>query len=273
MIAASSFVYGHAKPGRSCGDDRPRDAAGHDRRENPGAADCADPELLDRRSRRRLCVFEGETKRGFSQPAGHHPRRLGADADRHRHRASRDTRSFRRASAIQRSRPKPISPAQSGPTPGVCAPKGASSPAAGKSCRRRAASSIPEGRVLAHGTSTLLVFGPAKTAVKGRRARDLCQTSIKGGARLSDQTGLRAGSQRRWTSGAGRPAVAAWPYQEKARIDLWLKEISPSDELRHLVHADPTKWPEFVRAYDRELGQEPAKTAAADLRKRAGARR
>ena len=62
-----------------------------------------------------------------------------------------------------------------------------------------------------------------------------------------------------------------WPRRltkEKARLDLWLKEISPSDVLRHLVHDDPTKWDEFVKAYDRELAQEPAKTAAADLRKR-----
>ena len=61
-----------------------------------------------------------------------------------------------------------------------------------------------------------------------------------------------------------------WPRgltKEKARLDLWLKEISPSDALRHLVHDDPTKWDKFVKAYDRELAQEPAKTAAADLRK------
>jgi uncharacterized protein YeaO (DUF488 family) len=63
-----------------------------------------------------------------------------------------------------------------------------------------------------------------------------------------------------------------WPRgltKEKARLDLWLKEISPSDALRHLVHDDATKWDEFVTAYRRELAQEPAKTAAGDLRKRA----
>jgi uncharacterized protein YeaO (DUF488 family) len=62
-----------------------------------------------------------------------------------------------------------------------------------------------------------------------------------------------------------------WPRgiaKEKAQIDLWLKQISPSDALRRLVHDDPTKWDEFVAAYGRELAQEPAKTAAADLRKR-----
>ena len=63
-----------------------------------------------------------------------------------------------------------------------------------------------------------------------------------------------------------------WPRgvaKEKARIDLWLKDVAPSDALRHLVHGDPTKWDEFVTAYARELAKEPAKTAAADLRKRA----
>ena len=63
-----------------------------------------------------------------------------------------------------------------------------------------------------------------------------------------------------------------WPRgltKERARIDLWLKDIAPSDALRRLVHGDPTKWSEFVRAYERELAQEPANTAMADLRKRA----
>ncbi len=60
-----------------------------------------------------------------------------------------------------------------------------------------------------------------------------------------------------------------WPRcltKEKARIDLWLKEIAPSDALRHLVHRDPAKWDEFVAAYTRELGHEPAKAAATNLR-------
>jgi uncharacterized protein YeaO (DUF488 family) len=66
-----------------------------------------------------------------------------------------------------------------------------------------------------------------------------------------------------------------WPRgltKEKAQVDLWLKEIAPSDALRRLVHRDPTKWSEFVRAYDRELAQEPAKAAMTDLRKRARSR-
>jgi len=60
-----------------------------------------------------------------------------------------------------------------------------------------------------------------------------------------------------------------WPRgltKEKAQIDLWLKDIAPSDKLRRLVHGDPEKWDEFVAAYRRELRQEPAAAAAARLR-------
>jgi uncharacterized protein YeaO (DUF488 family) len=63
-----------------------------------------------------------------------------------------------------------------------------------------------------------------------------------------------------------------WPRgiaKEKARVDLWLKDIAPSDALRRQFHGHPTKWNEFVTAYHRELVREPAKGAAAALRVRA----
>ncbi len=62
-----------------------------------------------------------------------------------------------------------------------------------------------------------------------------------------------------------------WPRgltKEKARIDLWLKEIAPSNALRRFVHGDPSQWDEFVAAYGRELASEPAKSAAATLREK-----
>jgi uncharacterized protein YeaO (DUF488 family) len=61
-----------------------------------------------------------------------------------------------------------------------------------------------------------------------------------------------------------------WPRgiaKAKAHIDLWLRDLAPSDALRHMVHDDPTKWDDFVKAYGRELKQEPAKTAVTELRK------
>src|SRR6266446_6229845 len=47
-----------------------------------------------------------------------------------------------------------------------------------------------------------------------------------------------------------------WPRglsKEKARVDLWLKEIAPSTELRKWFGHDPAKWDEFRRRYRAEL--------------------
>lgn len=47
-----------------------------------------------------------------------------------------------------------------------------------------------------------------------------------------------------------------WPRgltKEKARIDLWLKEIAPSDGLRKWFGHDPAKWDEFRKRYEAEL--------------------
>lgn len=47
-----------------------------------------------------------------------------------------------------------------------------------------------------------------------------------------------------------------WPRglsKEKARVDLWLKQIAPSTELRKWFAHDPAKWDEFQRRYQAEL--------------------
>ena len=49
-----------------------------------------------------------------------------------------------------------------------------------------------------------------------------------------------------------------WPRgltKEKAKIDLWLKEIAPSDQLRKWYAHDPKKWAEFRKKYSKELNQ------------------
>jgi uncharacterized protein YeaO (DUF488 family) len=49
-----------------------------------------------------------------------------------------------------------------------------------------------------------------------------------------------------------------WPRgltKEKAHVDLWLKEIAPSNELRKWFAHDPAKWPEFKARYKAELKQ------------------
>lgn len=73
----------------------------------------------------------------------------------------------------------------------------------------------------------------------------------------AEDDGLRVLVDRLWPRGIAK---------DKAHIDLWLKEIAPSDALRRLVHADPTKWDDFVAAYARELAQGLAKAAVANLR-------
>jgi uncharacterized protein YeaO (DUF488 family) len=48
-----------------------------------------------------------------------------------------------------------------------------------------------------------------------------------------------------------------WPRglsKEKAKVDLWLKEIAPSHELRKWYAHDPKKWTEFRKKYFKELG-------------------
>jgi uncharacterized protein YeaO (DUF488 family) len=52
-----------------------------------------------------------------------------------------------------------------------------------------------------------------------------------------------------------------WPRgvsRAKAHIDLWLKEIAPSDALRKWYSHDPDRWPEFQRKYKKELSRKKA---------------
>ncbi len=69
--------------------------------------------------------------------------------------------------------------------------------------------------------------------------------------------GLRVLVDRLWPRGIAK---------EKARINLWLKDIAPSEALRRRFHGDPSKWQEFLAAYDGELRREPASAAVASLR-------
>ena len=49
-----------------------------------------------------------------------------------------------------------------------------------------------------------------------------------------------------------------WPRgltKAKAHVDLWMKEIAPSDELRKWFHHEESNWSEFVRRYKTELAK------------------
>lgn len=60
--------------------------------------------------------------------------------------------------------------------------------------------------------------------------------------------GQRILIDRLWPRGVRRQDLAA---------DLWLKEIAPSNELRHWFGHDPTRWEEFRRRYFAELDANP----------------
>lgn len=47
-----------------------------------------------------------------------------------------------------------------------------------------------------------------------------------------------------------------WPRalsKEKARVDLWLRDIAPSGELRRWFAHDPARWDQFCQRYRQEL--------------------
>ena len=52
-----------------------------------------------------------------------------------------------------------------------------------------------------------------------------------------------------------------WPRgltKEKAKIDIWAKDISPSNELRKWYGHEPGKWEEFKKRYFSELDRNKA---------------
>jgi uncharacterized protein YeaO (DUF488 family) len=64
---------------------------------------------------------------------------------------------------------------------------------------------------------------------------------------LGDDDGYRILIDRLWPRGISK---------ENADVDLWLKEIAPSTELRKWFQHDPAKWKEFGERYRKELSKE-----------------
>jgi uncharacterized protein YeaO (DUF488 family) len=50
--------------------------------------------------------------------------------------------------------------------------------------------------------------------------------------------------ERLWPRGLTKP---------QAKVDLWLKDVAPSTELRKWFGHDPDRWDEFRRRYQKEL--------------------
>jgi uncharacterized protein YeaO (DUF488 family) len=69
---------------------------------------------------------------------------------------------------------------------------------------------------------------------------------IYGAPRPSD--GCRVLVDRLWPRGVSR---------NKAHLDLWMKQIAPSDALRKWFGHRPERWTEFQRRYRRKLRAKP----------------
>jgi uncharacterized protein YeaO (DUF488 family) len=61
---------------------------------------------------------------------------------------------------------------------------------------------------------------------------------------VSPKDGYRILVDRLWPRGLSK---------DRAAVDLWLKDIAPSTELRRWFGHDPGKWSEFRRKYSAEL--------------------
>ena len=59
-----------------------------------------------------------------------------------------------------------------------------------------------------------------------------------------NEDGLRILVERLWPRGVSK---------HKAQIDLWLKSLAPSTELRQWYGHDPARWPQFRKRYRAEL--------------------
>jgi uncharacterized protein YeaO (DUF488 family) len=59
-----------------------------------------------------------------------------------------------------------------------------------------------------------------------------------------------------------------WPRgmkKEAAHVDIWMKDVAPSDELRKWFGHDPAKWSGFQKRYRSELAKK--KELAAEIKK------
>ena len=75
----------------------------------------------------------------------------------------------------------------------------------------------------------------------------------------SPHDGLRVLVERLWPRGLSK---------ERAAVDLWVKDLAPSPELRKWYRHEEDRWPEFRRRYRAELREHPDQLA--DLIRLAG---
>jgi uncharacterized protein YeaO (DUF488 family) len=73
--------------------------------------------------------------------------------------------------------------------------------------------------------------------------------------------GARVLVDRLWPRGLAKADV---------HLDLWLKEVAPSDDLRTWFGHDPARFPEFARRYREELRTNPAVETLRELERERG---
>jgi uncharacterized protein YeaO (DUF488 family) len=95
---------------------------------------------------------------------------------------------------------------------------------------------------------------------KGRRPRRAGIQTRRAYAPAGPSDGYRVLLDRLWPRGVTKDELA---------LDLWAKELAPSDELRRWFGHDPRRWKRFVARYRRELRAPAARDRLADLATRA----
>jgi uncharacterized protein YeaO (DUF488 family) len=72
----------------------------------------------------------------------------------------------------------------------------------------------------------------------------------------ADSDGFRILVDRLWPRGLTK---------QEARLDAWLRDLAPSNELRKWFHAHPERWQDFRQKYLTELREPPAGIALQKL--------
>jgi uncharacterized protein YeaO (DUF488 family) len=71
--------------------------------------------------------------------------------------------------------------------------------------------------------------------------------------KVEKQNGIQVLVDRLWPRGVKK---------EEIKIDLWLKEVAPSTELRKCFSHDSSRWKEFCKKYKEELTHDEEKRKA-----------
>lgn len=86
----------------------------------------------------------------------------------------------------------------------------------------------------------MLLSGVSVTTLEIQRIYDMKKDVARGG----EGSSFKIFVDRLWARGVRKEDIA---------IDLWLKDVAPSDSLRKWFGHDPSKWNEFKKRYFKEL--------------------